>query len=319
MGITNFTNADVAGREDFTVRKAAAIGRWAFLAFSIGLSSVAFAEETADELEEVVVFAKRPVTMQESTTAVTVLDADKIDDFQILSSKDLQSRVPGLVALESFGRPKVYIRGLGTESTTVGAEPSIAIYMDGVYLGRQFAAYSSQLDLVRVEVLRGPQGTISGRNSTGGAISYYSKQPSTESFSGDVKATIGSLDTMRLEGSVNIPFSDKVAGRFAALVNRRENYATSIGSSVDFKDTEGEAFKATIAASLSENIDLTLRGDWAEEDFEAPPILRSVSPIYTGVFGFTEGVDYAIADDSDYDGTSDVDAYLPCCRARLVN
>ena len=280
--------------------------RWIVFTMVWGFGGLVLAEESNAPIEEIIVSAKRPVSVAESTTAVSVFGSERIEDFQLLSSRDLTSRVPGLLAHESFGRAKIYIRGLGTEGATAGIDPSVATYMDGVYLGRFQAAYTTQIDLERIEVLRGPQGTISGRNSTGGAINYYSKKPSTDAISGDVRATLANLDTARLEAAINVPFSEIVAVRFAGLVDTQENYSSEVGDTPSFRDTEGVAFKVNLNAAPSENLELSLIADYADRTYVSPSVLRAVSPIYTGIFGFVEGVDYGIADDTDYDTATDI-------------
>ena len=116
------------------------------------------------------------------------------------------------------------IRGIGTNSTIVGADPSSTVHLDGVYLGRPAMAFAEFMNLERVEVLRGPQGTLYGRNSVGGTINIVTRQP-TNALEASVRLTAGNYDKLRAEGAVSGPLiKNKVMGNFAFLRSSREGF-----------------------------------------------------------------------------------------------
>lgn len=178
---------------------------------SIIASGPALAAET-EVLEEVVVTAeKRSSTVQDTPLSIAAFSGDELEAAGIASTDGLSNLTPGLVIQkEVIG--KVVIRGVGTENFSVGSDPGVAIHQDGVYLARSSVAVFDFFDTERVEVLRGPQGTLYGRNATGGVINLISRKPEDE-FGGYAKLDVGNYGKMRVEGALNAPFSDSVAGR----------------------------------------------------------------------------------------------------------
>src|SRR4030095_12145334 len=120
----------------------------------------------------------------------------------VRSVKDLAGVVPNVTIAQQNGLAQVTIRGIGTNSTVVGADPSSAVYVDGVYLGRPAMVFADFLNIERVEVLRGPQGTLYGRNAVGGTINIVTRQP-TNTLETSVRLTAGSYDTFRAEGAIS--------------------------------------------------------------------------------------------------------------------
>ncbi|WP_337185253.1 TonB-dependent receptor [Phenylobacterium sp.] len=143
----------------------------------------AAAAEAADQavIEEVVVTAqRREESLQKVPVAVTALSSEKIADSNILSSQELDVLTPGLVTTTVNGNAQTYIRGVGSQSTVLGTESSVATYVDGVYIASTSGAVFSLNNIARVEVLRGPQGTLFGRNATGGVIQVVTRKPQQE-------------------------------------------------------------------------------------------------------------------------------------------
>ncbi|MYF09402.1 MAG: TonB-dependent receptor plug domain-containing protein [Gammaproteobacteria bacterium] len=149
-------------------------------------------EESAGQIEEILVTAERRAqNLQETAIAITALSADTIEQTGVDQMEELQFVVPSL----TYGMQSTYslvaIRGVGSDVVTT-AEPSIATYEDGVYTGLSFNHNVPGFDLERIEVLRGPQGTLYGRNAVGGVVNFISKQPSFEPEA-NVVATVGNL------------------------------------------------------------------------------------------------------------------------------
>ena len=176
-----------------------------------------------DVLEEVVVTAeKRTSTVQDTPISIAAFSGQDLANAGVFSTEALSGLAPGLnVQREVIG--KVVIRGVGTENFSVGSDPGVAIHQDGVYLARSSVSVFEFFDTQRVEVLRGPQGTLYGRNATGGVINIISNKP-TKEFGGYAKVDLGNYSKKRVEGALNVPFSDTVAGRLSVLWADRNGY-----------------------------------------------------------------------------------------------
>jgi iron complex outermembrane receptor protein len=159
--------------------------------------------------EVIVTAQKREEVLQDVAGAVSALGADAIEQRGIRSVQDLQYQTPSLQAGTGFNSTVIFLRGVGQ---TVG-QPGVATHVDGVYQARNFQTALAQTDLARIEVLRGPQGTLYGRNATAGAVNFVT-QPPTGTFEGWAKAGYGNFESLRLQGVVNVPLSDRLRARF---------------------------------------------------------------------------------------------------------
>ncbi len=180
--------------------------------------------------ERVTVTATRTGAADIQTTplAVTTLAASTLDQMGIRTVEGLAGVVPSVTISQHTGAAQVTIRGIGTNSTVVGADPSSTVHLDGVYLGRPVMVLSDFLDVERVEVLRGPQGTLYGRNSVGGTINVVTRQP-TNALETSVRLTAGNYDTLRAEGAVSGPLvKDKVMGTVAFLRSGRDGFVQDL-------------------------------------------------------------------------------------------
>ena len=136
--------------------------------------------------------------------------------------------VPSVTISQHTGVAQVTIRGIGTNSTVAGADPSSTIHLDGVYLARPAMVFMDFLNVERVEVLRGPQGTLYGRNSVGGTINIVTRQP-TNTLETSVRLTAGNYDKLRAEGAVSGPLvKNKVMGNFAFLRGTRDGFVKDL-------------------------------------------------------------------------------------------
>ncbi|HZP12630.1 MAG TPA: TonB-dependent receptor [Nevskiaceae bacterium] len=175
-------------------------------------------------LGEVVVTArKKQERAQDVPIALSVLDGKSLAEANLTLPTDIQERAPGLVVSVPNARLTSYtIRGLGSSSANDGIESSVGLFLDGVYLGRQGLSIFDLIDLDRVEILRGPQGTLFGKNTTAGAISIVTKAPSFDRES-RVEGTLGSLDARQVRGSINGPILNGVlAGRLTGYWTQRD-------------------------------------------------------------------------------------------------
>lgn len=188
------------------------------------------ASEYADGNEIVVTATKREQTLQDVPVAVSVTTGELIERAQIRDLKDLQSLVPALrvTQLQSSANANFIIRGFGNGANNPGIEPSVGVFVDGVYRSRTAAQIGDLPDVARVEVLRGPQSTLFGKNASAGVISLVTREPQFR-FHGNIEAGYGNYNALVLKGFVTGPVSENIAASLAAGINRRDGYVTDPG------------------------------------------------------------------------------------------
>ena len=177
-------------------------------------------------VEEIVVTAqKREENLYEVPVAVSAFNDETLERAIIDDVADLGRYAPSLTANNvSAGGSNIFMRGVGNEIIAVGADSSVAIYVDGVYTPRFTSALNNFVDVERVELVKGPQGTLYGRNATGGAINIVTKQPSAEaSFRGDVE--IGNYSGRKVRAAGGGAITDTLFGRLALVYNKKDNYS----------------------------------------------------------------------------------------------
>ena len=216
----------------------------AVLAFS-GLSAVsAKSHAQALELEEILVTAqRRDEDRQDVITSLTALEGEALVDSAIQDVTDLPLYVPGLI-ISQIAASQISLRGISTQAQSVGGDPGVASYKDDIYLSRPGMAYVSFFDTERVEVLRGPQGTLYGRNTTGGVLHIISRKPEEE-LGGYLIGQYGRFDKRRFEGAVNVPLSDEFAVRAAGLYHKRDGYLTNLYDGKKVMDADEYAIRLT--------------------------------------------------------------------------
>ena len=197
------------------------------------LSGAAFSAVSLPALaqtDEIIVSAtKREQTLQEVPVAVSVVDAEVIEDAQIIDLIDLQASVPSLrvTQLQNSSQTNFVIRGFGNGANNPGIESAVGVFIDGVFRSRSASSILDLPTLERVEVLRGPQSTLFGKNVSVGAISITTKKPSYD-WEGSVEATYGNLNTIRFRGTVSGPISENLAFRVSGATNNRNGQYTNI-------------------------------------------------------------------------------------------
>jgi outer membrane receptor protein involved in Fe transport len=178
----------------------------------------------------VVTATKREETLQDIPVAVSVTTAETIERAQIRDLKDLSTLVPSLRVNQqaSATNTNFLIRGFGNGANNPGIEPSVGVFVDGVYRSRSAAQIGDLPDIARVEVLRGPQSTLFGKNASAGVVSIVTREPRF-AFSGNVEASYGNFDAVVVKGVVTGPISDSLAASFAAGINQRDGYVRDLG------------------------------------------------------------------------------------------
>ena len=172
---------------------------------------------SAGVLEEIIVTAnRREETLQKSSLSIQVLSDDQIRQAGVTHSQDLNRLIPGIQIAGGGNAAQIYIRGVGDFAASPLSNPAVAVNVDGVYISRPQGVNSSFYDLERLEVLRGPQGTLYGRNASGGALNIITNRPSVDVVDGYASLGFGNYSLFEAQGAINVPLSDSVAVRVAA-------------------------------------------------------------------------------------------------------
>lgn len=219
-------------------------------------------------LEEVVVTAQRRAeTLQEVPLAVTALNEDTIERRQIIDTKQIVFNVPNLTGNSNVGQQTAttfFIRGVGTTESLATVDTTVAVYVDDVYVARQGVNNFNLFDVERIEVLRGPQGTLYGRNATGGAIKIVNKAPSAEDEL-KLEAAVGNYDRYRLKLSGNTAVSDSVYFRGSLLTEQGDGYSNNLTLGKDVNDLDYMGMRGALRWLVSDDAELTLAADWSRD------------------------------------------------------
>jgi iron complex outermembrane receptor protein len=220
-------------------------------------------------LEEIVVTAeKREATVQDTAVAVSVITGDALARAGVVDPDMLAEMIPNFDVNSEANRDGliIVVRGVAGTDVRNGADPTTAFHVDGSYVPRLSGANAYFFDTERVEVLRGPQGTLYGRNSTSGVVNVISKKPQLDSVAGDIEVVAGNFDQFIGRGAVNIPLSDNVAVRAAFMSNTRDGFTSnngpgSVGITEDSNDADELAFRAHLLWEIGDDTSLLLSGE----------------------------------------------------------
>lgn len=216
-------------------------------------------------LEEIVVTAqKRAESVQDVPIAITALNSEKLERSFIQNIHDLSFHVPNLQFGNFSSTMTTAIRGIGYTNTTAGGDPGVAMHLDGVYLARPIANVFNAYDLDRMEVLRGPQGTLYGRNTTGGSINFISNKPGDE-FEGQVDVSYGEFDHVMARGTFNAPINDRVATRFNLVWSESDGYQENVvPGGTESGDNDYVNARGSLRADFNENAELLISINYAD-------------------------------------------------------
>ncbi|MBD2857857.1 TonB-dependent receptor [Spongiibacter sp. KMU-158] len=225
--------------------------------------------ESSAILEEVYVTArKREENLQETPVAVSAIGADALREAGIGSITDLQGAVPSLQFGQSGSKtPAIFIRGIGQREATSVLDPGVGVYLNGIFIARQDGQLLDTVDTQSIQVLRGPQGTLFGKNNTGGAILVTTKQPDPTEYSGGLMIDIGNYGREDVKLNGNIPLFDGKAGMRLVLNNRRlKGYFENTNGNSDFADEDRLSLSARLFWELRDDFSLDLFGFWSKQD-----------------------------------------------------
>ena len=225
-----------------------------FLATSIfALSS--FAQNSEPMFEEIIVTAeKRSESLQDLSQAVTVLSGIDLDNRQISTFVDLSAIAPGVNIAKNEGfKTVITIRGVGYETNQNAiATPSVSYHLDGIYVASPYSLQTDFLDLERIEVLRGPQGTLFGQNSTGGAINVITRAPTTDETYGSADLTVGNYGLLKTRAVINKPLSENLAMRASFISNSRDGFTENLTNGQDLDDADSVSARVRLSYEPSD-------------------------------------------------------------------
>ena len=216
------------------------------------------AADSSLKLGSIVVTAqRREESINDVPMSIQAFGEDTLDALRVDSVDDLQTVVPSFSVSQSYqGVPTYTLRGIGFNTINLSATSTVGTYVDEVAYPFPFMNSGPVFDIERIEVLKGPQGTLFGRNTTAGLINMVTNKPSDE-FEAQVSADVGNYDTWNLEGMVNLPLSDKAQARFAIRSeNSDEGWQESISRGEDRGTKDKLGFRAALALQPTENLDI---------------------------------------------------------------
>tara|TARA_X000001388_G_C2229515_1_gene122562 strand:+ start:406 stop:2643 length:2238 start_codon:yes stop_codon:yes gene_type:complete len=239
-------------------------------------ASLAFAQEdvettseTSEEemFEQIIVTAtKRSQTLQEVPAAVTNVDGELLVDAGVSDIAGLQYIVPNLSLGDTFSFANLFSRGLGLNTSFGNVDPSVALYSDGAVIAQAGAQLFSFFDIQRVEVLRGPQGTLYGRNSTGGLINLITRKP-TEEYTGNFDVKFGNFGSLEFEGGVGGSLIDGVlSGRIAAFSQTRDGFGRNVVTTNDVDDRNRQGFRAQLLWYPSDSTEVSFIAEYGRQN-----------------------------------------------------
>lgn len=231
------------------------------LTTAMSVTSTAFAEED-NTIEDIVVTAqKRSERLKDVPISLSAFSAEQIDQTGVRDLKSIAEYIPNLHITQSNDfRSTVTIRGVGAQSRNIGFDARVGVYVDGVYMGQSPALNQELLDLERIEVLRGPQGTLFGKNTVAGAINLVSKKPSDE-LEGQVSADIGNMNYREFKGRINLPISDKVAAKFSISKVNRDGYVDNTVTGNKLMEIDTLSYRAQLRIQASDQLEINASFD----------------------------------------------------------
>jgi len=221
---------------------------------ALGLPVTASAQTT---IEEVVVTAqRRQESVQSIPVAVSAFSPKQLENLNITNALGVAQYVPNLFAMNNTGLGSAnayYLRALGNTESIATFDPPVGTYIDDIYISRQNANNFALFDMDRIEVLRGPQGTLFGRNTTGGAVNLLLKKPG-DTMTGFVEAAYGSYNKWEGRGSIDLPLSETVRSKLSAYGVRRDGYAKNVTTGEKVNDQDGWGIRGALSIDITSNL-----------------------------------------------------------------
>ena len=241
-------------------------------------SSLADAAPQSSQISDVVVTAeRRNQSVQRSSLAIEVFSGAALRDAGINQARDLTKLSPGVLIGQGGAATQIYIRGVGDFTSTPITNPAVAVNVDGVYVARSQSIEGNFFDLERIEVLKGPQGTLYGRNASGGAVNLIIAKPKLGQRSLDLTIEAGNYDLIKTEGAINLPIGDTLAVRGAFQIVQRNGYATQ-----GLDDDRHESARMQAYWEPTPNLNLRVSADYEHVGGNGP------ASVFKGVASFVQ-------------------------------
>jgi iron complex outermembrane receptor protein len=237
--------------------------------------------------EVITVTARRTEeSLQHVPAAVSAFSERALERIQAQDPTGLQGAVPNLNIVQGRGSSNamnIYIRGIGQPDALQTFDPSVGVYVDGVYFSRIRGTQFDLLDLQRLEVLRGPQGTLYGKNTIGGALSFVTRRPGN-TLRADLAITYGTYNQFDVRGAISGPITDGVSIGIAALHSQHDDYVQDAVLDRGYNNKNTEAVRATIALTPASNVRIDISGDYARDDahLNVGQPLNSLTTLFAG-------------------------------------
>lgn len=243
-----------------------------YLCFVVGLIATPMTQLNAQEaaasvLEEVVVTARRYAeSLQDVPVSVSVMDSEYLDAQNIDQLKDIIDKSPGTSFTRLNKLQNAYsIRGLSSQTEGAAGDASVITVVDDVVISKDYMKGAEFFDVERVEVLRGPQGTSFGRNTTGGLVHLISKRP-TQDFQASIRGGIGSHGHWEMDGVLNGTISDNAAARLAVHYNTHDGYTKDVVRNIDLAGEENISIRGSLLLNPSDNVEIYLKAEYSQDD-----------------------------------------------------
>jgi outer membrane receptor protein involved in Fe transport len=250
---------------------------WLALAAAVGLGGYvdnAEAQQTPapavrSESEVVVTATRREQALQDIPIAVTAVSGEELERASVTSTADLMRVAPTLQIQSTnseTGGSTIRIRGVGTTGNNVGLEGAVGVFIDGVYRQRAGLAMNNMFDIGRIEVLRGPQGTLFGKNTSAGAIAVTPNAPKLGAFDASAELGYGNYENRELKGMLNLPMGETLALRFSGAYQARDGYIEDVGTGDDGQSRDRRLYRGMLLWAPTDNISWRGSIDYSEKD-----------------------------------------------------
>ncbi len=280
------------------------------MSVALGLGLAALPAMAADEqapvteekklaVETITVTARHKVeSLQSTPVAVSAFGADQLKEERIIGLEDISSRVPGFqMNAYTSAEPELFMRGIGSDIESAGAGAAIGMYVDGVYISRGTGSAMDLFDLESVEVLRGPQGTLYGKNVVGGAINFITKRPTDGDAEGSAELSFGDYGLFEAKGFVSGGLSDSVAGKISLSTSQRDGYGKNTHTGNDADWSERSSIRGQLLINASDATEVLLTA--ATSTTEGAPRMKHIA--------YSEGRNAAFISANPRDDASSVD------------
>lgn len=245
----------------------------------VAASGVQAQKSSGFALEEVTVTARRvEENLQDTPVAVSAFTAEALERRQISGTDDIGKITPNLQFTNNAplagnnNSSVIFIRGVGQISARANTDPGVGLYIDDVYMGQSVGGTMEMRDIAGVQVLRGPQGTLFGRNTIGGAVLLATAEPG-EAFGGKVKVGAGENGLFEIFGAVDLPISDTLKTRFSLGAKQQDGYVTRISDGVDLGDTDNYTFTGKLVFEPTDSFTAKVNVDYTEADENGSPLV----------------------------------------------